>query len=150
MSEFEADYTRGADPVSAEVREANPDRDRRARELETVITAEIHIKYEESLDMEERRWDQRLHYITCPAELLPPQRRRHIPEDTVTAGFIYWQAGAWFWRPHWGSVDDPRVVDMGLDQVPSVELKVDNEEEAIQHARRRVAWELAGREPESA
>jgi hypothetical protein len=41
MSEFEPDFTRGVDPVPPEVREADPDRDRRARDIEQVATAEL-------------------------------------------------------------------------------------------------------------
>jgi hypothetical protein len=146
MTDFE--FTRGADPVPAEVRKADPDRDRQARDLERVVSADIHVKYDYPLDQEEPEWDQRVRYISYPAELAPPQRHRHIPEDEALAGFIYWQAGAWFWRPHWGSVDDPSL-DPGLDRIPSIELEVETEEEAIQHARRRVAWEVAGRETDA-
>ena len=144
MSEFETDFTRGADPVPPELRGADPDRDLRAREIERLVTADIHIKYDDELDPGERAQDQRVHYITCPAELAPPQRGKRAHPETVTAGFIFWQAGAWFWRPSWGGVDDPKVTELDVDQEPSVELEVETEEEAIQHAMRRVAWELAG------
>lgn len=142
MSDFE--FTRGLDPVPAEEREADPDRAARARKLEPLITAEIHADYDEEFHPRQRKWEQRVHYITCPAEHAPPQRTERINPESMTSGFIYWLAGAWFWRPYW-DVDDPSVVDLeGADQEPSVKLEVETEEEAILHARRRVAWELAG------
>jgi hypothetical protein len=135
----------GIDPVSAEARQADPERDRLARELEPEVNFAIHFKYDEPFNPDEREWEQRLHYVDVPAEFAPPQRGQRADPDRVIAGYIYWLGGAWFWRPHWGGVDDPMIAH-GTDQEPSVELdpEVASEADAMQHARRRVAWELAG------
>ena len=40
------------------------------------------------------------------------------------------------------------MVEMGLNDTPAVELEAETEEEALQHARERVAWTAAYREAE--
>jgi len=89
-----------------------------------------------------------MYYVEWPPGWAPPQRGKQLDLGHINAGFVSWQAGAWWWRPSWRGVADPNVLDLGLNNPPSVELEVDTEEDAIQHARRRVAWVAAVRHAE--
>ena len=138
-----------ADPVPFEERQKRPGVDRRARELESKIEMSEHIETEEEpIDAGQLRWPQRIYYVTWPLGFAPLSRIRSADPNRATAGLIYRQAGSWWWRPSWHGVDDPRLVEMGLNNPPAVELEVETEEEALEHARRRVAWTAAFREAE--
>ena len=137
------------DPVPPNAREESPGIERQARDLESRVEIEAHIETEdEPLDPEDRQWPQRIYYVEWPPGWAPPQRGKQLDPGHVTAGFVYWQAGSWWWRPSWRGVDDPSVLDLGVNEPPSVELKVDSESDALEHARRRVAWVAAVRHAE--
>jgi hypothetical protein len=139
--------TGARDPVPPEERRSRPDVDRRAHELESKVEVSEHNKTEdEPLQREERQWPQRIYYVTWPPGFAPPSRIRSADPNRAMAGFIYWQAGCWWWRPDWSAADDPNAVEMGLNETPALELEVETEEEALEHARRRVAWTAAFRE----
>jgi hypothetical protein len=134
---------RGVDPVPAEWRSAEPERDRLARDLEREIEVGIHGKFDEPFDPDDDTWEQRVHIVSYPEGYEPelPPNRRYV--GRLTAGWIYYNAGAWWWQPSWSAADSPRLSDLGMHQPPSVELDVETEEDAILHAKRRLAWELA-------
>lgn len=134
----------GADPVPAEWRAADPARDAHARDLERDVGVEIHVDYEDPLDLGQTEQDQRMHYVFYPEGLEPDLRPNRGYVGRLTAGFVYWLAGAWFWQPHWATADSPLLTDLDIDREPSVELEVATEQEAKLHAVRRLAWELAG------
>jgi hypothetical protein len=129
----------GPDPVPTAAREADPERDQRARQLEWEIEAEIHPGFDRPLDPDDAgRQEQRVTYIYHA-----PGREPHRPsyaEGPIPAGWIWWVRGAWWWRAAWGHPRDVDPLGLGERQV----LEVGTEEEAILHARRRVAWGLAG------
>ena len=137
-------YSGRVDPVGRAARAVDPDRDQRARELEPLVGIDIHVEFDEPLDPDERQREQRIHYVYFPEGHEPPQHARRISLGPLTAGFIYWLAGAWFWRPSWSPQGSRSLLEEGLDQEWSDELAVKSEEEAKIHARRRVAWHLAG------
>ena len=133
------EFGRGVDPVPPAARRADPERDERARQLEWEIEAVIHPDYDRPLEPEDRQSaEQRVHYILFSPGREPP---RH-PADwgSIPAGFIWWDRGAWWWRLSEASAENRDPYGLGAKQ----ELDVETEEEAILHARRRVAWGLAG------
>lgn len=139
---------RGTDPVPGALRRADPKRDRLSQALEDEVEIAIHVQHNDPLDRDVPD-EQRVHYVFYPAGSEP------LPKPNVrgasVAGFVYFAAGAWFWRPSWAGWENaPRLGDLNVDQEPSVELDVTDEEEAKQHARRRVAWVAAGLRDEPA
>lgn len=140
-----------ADPIPADARKDNRGLDRSARDLESRIEIDEHAETaDEPLDTEELTWPQRIWYVEWPPGYAPRSRPRlrHSDPGHVVAGFVFWQAGSWWWRPSWHGADDPNILDMGLNQEPAVALDVDDEREALEHARRRVAWIAAVRHAE--
>jgi hypothetical protein len=129
----------GADPVSAEPRAAEPERDRLAGLLEWEIEAELHPDFDRPLDLDDRGLqEQRVTYIYFPPGR-EPERHPKL-EGPMPAGWVWWVRGTWWWR-----LDPARSADgdpYGLEERQAME--VDTEAEAILHARRRVAWALAG------
>jgi hypothetical protein len=121
---------RGADPIPASWKLADPERARRAKEIEGHLEAWLNPEYEHGPPA----WGgiyERMHDLhDCSDETWGSLR-----------GHVYLAGGAWFFQKH--LTLSPQMEHLDLPQAPAVELDVDNERDAKQHGRRRVAWELA-------